>query len=78
MSLVARTLGRAVGAPLRSAAAREQRRFAGDMPAKPNKFVEDWATRREHLEQEFRWSGKNLTRIAVFGFAIPIAVYKLM
>ena len=27
----------------------------GNLPVKPNKYVEDWGVRREHIENEFRW-----------------------
>lgn len=27
---------------------------AGNLPVKPNKYVEEWGTRREHVENEFR------------------------
>lgn len=28
---------------------------AGNLPVKPNKYVEEWGVRREHIENEFRW-----------------------
>lgn len=28
--------------------------LAGNMPVKPNKYIEEWGTRREHIEKEFR------------------------
>jgi hypothetical protein len=27
---------------------------AGNMPVKPNKYIEEWGTRREHLETEYK------------------------
>lgn len=30
--------------------------LAGNLPVKPNKYVEDWGVRREHIENEFRWA----------------------
>jgi hypothetical protein len=60
---------------LQSASQHTQKRFAGDLPVKPNKYVEDMAYRREHIENEFTWSAKNLTNIAVFAFLVPYMVY---
>ena len=42
---------------------------------KPNKFVEDWATQREHVENEFKWDGKTLANIGLWAFAFPYFVY---
>lgn len=72
-----RQICRATNAQMRGVAQHQQRRMAGNLPVKPNKFVEEWATRREHLESEFRWDGKTLTRIAVFAFAVPYAIYNI-
>lgn len=55
----------------------QQRRFAGDLPVKPNKFVEEAGYRRENIEREFKWDGTTLTRIAVFGFIVPYGIYTL-
>lgn len=44
---------------------------------KQNKHVEDWATRREHIENEFRWDGKSLANIALWVFAFPYFVYSV-
>ena len=27
---------------------------AGNLPVKPNKYIEEWGVRREHIENEFR------------------------
>lgn len=53
----------------------QQRRFAGNLPVKPNKFVEEWATRRELIEQEFKWDAKTMTQVVTFGFLVPYAIY---
>lgn len=55
----------------------QQRRYAGDLPVKPNKHVEDWATRREHIEDEFKWDRKTLSSIAIFAFAVPYFIYTI-
>lgn len=44
---------------------------------KSNKFVEDWATRREHVENEFKWDGKTLANIGLWAFAFPYFVYSV-
>ncbi len=44
---------------------------------KPNKHIEDWATRREHLEHEFKWDGKTLANIGIWAFAFPYFVYTM-
>jgi hypothetical protein len=54
----------------------QQKRFVGDLPVKPNKYVEDWVTYREHVEETFRWDAKTWRNIAIFGFGVPFAVYQ--
>lgn len=53
----------------------QQRRAVGNLPVKPNSFVESWGTRREHVENDFRWDTPTLTRLAVFAFGMPYAIY---
>ena len=53
----------------------QQRRFAGDLPVKPNKYLEQWATRREHVENDFKWNGRTLSTLAIFGFGVPYVIY---
>ncbi len=70
-----------MSAALRQAVARlgskvgQQRRLAGDLPAKPNKFVEEGGTRRENIELEFKWNARTLTNIALFAGALPYVIY---
>lgn len=52
--------------------------MAGGMGVTKNKFIEDWATRRENAEQYFKYTRLNWARLAVFGFALPMAVYHLI
>ncbi|EFN51950.1 hypothetical protein CHLNCDRAFT_139616 [Chlorella variabilis] len=59
-----------------AAAQHQQQRLAGNLPVKPNKFVEEWGTRREHVENEFRWDAKTLMTIALWVGVAPYAVYK--
>ncbi|KAK9802719.1 hypothetical protein WJX73_000385 [Symbiochloris irregularis] len=53
----------------------QQLRFAGDLPVKPNKYVEDWATFRENVEYTYRWDRKTWTRLGLWLFGFPYAVY---
>lgn len=46
------------------------------MEANKNKFIEDWGSARETLEQNFRWTRRNFALIGIFGIAVPILVYK--
>jgi hypothetical protein len=50
--------------------------MGGGMEANKNKFIEDWGTARENLEHNFRWSRRNLLLVGIFGFAVPVLVYK--
>eukprot|EP00951_Prasinocladus_malaysianus_P021115 scaffold174139_cov46-Prasinocladus_malaysianus.AAC.1 len=65
-------LGRAAQAGKHQA---QSSRSVGKLPVSPNKFVEDWATSREHLEQTYSFSGKNMTKFAVFGLGFPLFCY---
>ncbi|KAG6771488.1 hypothetical protein POTOM_022856 [Populus tomentosa] len=50
--------------------------MGGGMEANKNKFIEDWGSARETLEQNFRWTRRNFALIGIFGIAVPILVYK--
>ncbi|KAJ6331757.1 hypothetical protein OIU76_010190, partial [Salix suchowensis] len=50
--------------------------MAGGMEANKNKFIEDWGSARETLEQNFRWTRRNFALIGLFGIALPVLVYK--
>jgi hypothetical protein len=50
--------------------------MGGGMEANKNKFIEDWGSARETLEQNFRWTRRNFALIGLFGIAVPILVYK--
>lgn len=64
---------------LRTGAGRslQQQRFAGNLPVKGNKHVEDWNTRREHIENEFKWDGKTFTRLGLFVVVAPVLIYSM-
>ena len=55
-----------------------QRRLVGNLPVKPNKHIEDFASRRETIEKEFRWDRTTLTRIGLWGVVAPYVIYHLM
>ncbi|KAL4420814.1 hypothetical protein ABPG75_010470 [Micractinium tetrahymenae] len=71
----ASSLGRQLGGRAASLQ-HQQQRFAGNLPVKPNKYVEEWGVRREHIENEFRWDAKTLTNIAIFVGIVPALIYK--
>ena len=48
----------------------------GDLPAKTNRYIEEWSTRREHIENEFRWNARTLTNLALFAGAVPFLIYQ--
>eukprot|EP00887_Chlorella_sp_A99_P004043 scaffold11.g4043.t1 len=60
----------------RSGSQLQQRRFAGDLPVKQNKYVESWGTMREHVENDFRWDGRTLATLALFGGGVPYLIYQ--
>ena len=60
----------------RVASQHQQQRFAGDLPCKTNKYIEEMATRRENIEREFKWDTRTLTNIAIFAGVVPFLVYK--
>jgi hypothetical protein len=68
----ARGLGRRLG----DAAQHQQRRSAGDLPVKPNKFVEANGFHRENVERDFRWNARTLTNIALAGVLFPYFIFK--
>lgn len=51
------------------------KRFAGGLPVKPNKYIEDMAYRRENIEKEFRWTGRSLTNFVIFAGIVPYFIY---
>lgn len=61
--------------PLKSASSHQQQRLIGDLPVKPNKYIEDWGTYRENVEYTFKWNSASFLKIALFGMAVPATVY---
>lgn len=39
------------------------------------RFVEDWATAREHIELTFKWDWPTLRAIGVTVFVVPSVIY---
>ena len=37
--------------------------------------MEEWSTRREHIEDEFRWDGRTLLNLGLFVGLVPYLVY---
>jgi len=47
------------------------------MDVHQNKYIEEWATKRENIEKVFKFNGRSLSRIALFGVLIPVAIYQV-
>lgn len=75
--LLRSSVGRSVQGLLRTSrpSSLQQQRFAGDLPVKNNKHIEDWSTRREHIENEFKWDATTWKRVAIWLVAFPAFVY---
>lgn len=75
----ASTLRRQLGSPMsQQAAQQQQRRGAHELSAKKNKFIEDWLSRREDIDQEFTWSNANLIWVLVLGVGVPVGTYNAL
>lgn len=61
--------------PVRNTSSYQQQRLIGDLPVKPNKYIEDWGTYRENVEYTFKWNSASLFKIALFGMAVPVTIY---
>jgi hypothetical protein len=49
----------------------------GGLDVHHNKYIEEWATKRENIEKVFKFNRASLSRIAVFGVVIPFVIYKV-
>jgi hypothetical protein len=56
----------------------QQKRFAGDLYVKPNKNIEEWASRRENMEFEFTWDTPTTLKTVIWGIGIPVGIYSLL
>ena len=61
-----------------SSSLQQQKRFASDLYVKPNKHIEEWATRRENIEYEFTWDTATTLKTVLWGIAIPAGIYSLL
>ena len=55
----------------------QQQRFAGQLPVKSNKYIEEWGTYRENLEHHFKFDNAAWVRIALWGVGFPVFIYKM-
>lgn len=62
--------------PEREEEEEKEEKMGGGMEANKNRFIEEWGSARETLEQNFRWSRRNLALVGIFGLAVPFFVYK--
>ena len=77
MSAGLRAASRGFGRRLAGEVQHQQRRAAGDLPVKPNKYIEDHGYHMENVERDFRWSGRTLTNIAIFAVLVPYAIFRV-
>ena len=68
---------RAVDQSLKHQAAHVQKRYVGNLPVKPNPYVEDWATKRENVELTFKFDGKTLATLGVAAVTVPYMIYHM-
>merc|ERR1712032_1356007 len=54
-----------------------QKRSVGNLPVKPNSYVEDWAFKRENVELTFRFDAKTLAILGTAGVVTPFLIYQL-
>lgn len=52
-----------------------QTRSGHDTAVHNNKHIEQWLSRREDIEREFRWTSKTLRDVVFGALLIPIAMY---
>eukprot|EP00882_Tetradesmus_deserticola_P001447 GHRQ01001564.1.p2 GENE.GHRQ01001564.1~~GHRQ01001564.1.p2 ORF type:complete len:114 (+),score=22.22 GHRQ01001564.1:254-595(+) len=52
-----------------------QTRNGHDTAVHKNKYVEQWLSRREDIEREFRWTSKTLRDVVIGVLVIPVAMY---
>lgn len=56
----------------------QQQRGAHDLHAHKNKFVEEWLSRREDIEQEFVWNGASLFWVLTLAVGVPVISYNVV
>ena len=55
----------------------QPRRWEGNLPITTNKYIEEWSARRERLEEEFRFSPRNVVILGLTCVAFPVLLFKL-
>lgn len=54
----------------------QQKRYGShDLSVHNNKYVEEWMSRREDIEREFRWTNKTVFQAVTMLIVIPVAMY---
>ncbi|QDZ17900.1 hypothetical protein HOP50_01g04060 [Chloropicon primus] len=73
-----RSLSKSLSQPVRQEAAQVslQKRHVGNLPVKPNAYVEDWAHKRENVELTFRFNAKTLAILGTAGILTPYVIYQ--
>jgi hypothetical protein len=54
-----------------------QKRHIGNLPVKPNPYVEDWATHRENVELTFKFDGKTIAILGAAAVTVPYVIYQM-
>lgn len=52
-----------------------QTRSNHDLAVHNNKYVEQWLSRREDMEREFRWTNKTVRDVVIMAVLVPVAMY---
>lgn len=54
----------------------QQKRYGShDLGVHNNKYVEEWMSRREDIEREFRWTNKTVFQAVTMLVVVPVAMY---
>lgn len=54
----------------------QQKRYGShDLSVHNNKYVEEWMSRREDIEREFRWTNTTVFQAVIMLGVIPVAMY---
>lgn len=79
MASVLQTARNAVrGLSGRLGASFQQQRGAHELHAKKNKYVEEWLTRREDIEQEFVLTTGTTLKVLLLAVGVPVLSYNMI